>query len=383
MLSSKSTRLYAVGAGALGAGLAVGFCNIPASNAAEGVSTKAHIGSIEYRLKLLEQKLKNVAPKPASISGVSLANNSACMPPFFLTRPESQTTPTPVPLGHPRLKLNEFPKLKNDLVLRAAAGEKTERVPVWAMRQAGRYLPEFKEVRAMSEFFSVCRTPEKACRVTLQPLERFGGLLDAAIIFSDILVVPQAMGMEVLMVPGRGPVFPEPLKTPADIAKLELKPDVEAELGYVYDAINLTRDRIDGHCPLIGFSGAPWTLMVYMIEGGGSPTKSKAKTWLYKYPEESHRLMQAITDVLVEYMLGQVTAGAQMLQLFETVGAQELTQEQYYEFVLPYLQQVARRLKAGMPAALEAGGGDPNTFVPLICFSKDTHYAMGDLVDSG
>ena len=125
----------------------------------------------------------------------------------------------------------------------------------------------------------------------------------------------------------------------------QLKPDVDKELGYVYDAINLTRERIDGGCPLIGFSGAPWTLMVYMIEGGGSPTKAKAKTWLYKYPDESHQLMQAVTDVLVEYMLGQVTAGAQMLQLFETVGAQELSRDQFYEFVLPYLKQVARRVR--------------------------------------
>lgn len=290
------------------------------------------------------------------------------------------TTAKPVPLHRPRLKRDEFPTLKNDLVLRAALGERTERVPVWAMRQAGRYLPEFRETRVMSDFFKVCRTPELACKVTLQPLQRYPNL-DAAIIFSDILVVPQAMGMDVQMKPGKGPVFPEPLVTPDDLSKLNLEPDVEETLGYVYDAINLTRERMDGMCPLIGFSGAPWSLMVYMIEGGSSPTKSKAKAWLYKYPAESHRLLQAITDVIVEYLLGQVGAGAQMLQVFETVGGAELSQEHYYEFVLPYLQQIARRVKERSPHLLAAAGDQPA--VPMIIFSKDTPYALEALTGAG
>jgi uroporphyrinogen decarboxylase len=269
--------------------------------------------------------------------------------------------------------------MRNDLVIRAALGQKTERVPVWAMRQAGRYLPEFRETRVMADFFKVCRTPELACEVTLQPLRRYP-YLDAAIIFSDILVVPQAMGMDVQMVPGRGPVFPEPIRTPEDLKKLTFKPDVDKSLGYVYDAINLTREKMDGMCPLIGFAGAPWSLMVYMIEGGSSPTKSKAKSWLYKHPEESHRLLQAITDVLVEYLLGQVAAGAQMLQVFETVGAAEISQEQYYEFVLPYLQQIARRVKERTPQLLVEGDQQE---IPMIVFSKDTHYALPQLTEAG
>jgi len=157
-------------------------------------------------------------------------------------------------------------------------------------------------------------------------------------------VVPQAMGMECKMVPGRGPVFTSPISKPSDMAALNLKPDVHAELGYVFDALNLTRERIDGRCPLIGFCGAPWTLMVYMVEGGGSPTKAKSIAWLYQHPEEAHTLLQAITDILVDYLLAQVEAGAQMLQVFESVGAEHLTQEHYYEFVLPYLQQISTRV---------------------------------------
>ena len=160
----------------------------------------------------------------------------------------------------------DFPPLKNDLLLRVCRGEAVERVPVWIMRQAGRYLPEYKAVSAQHSFFEVCRTPALACEVTLQPVRRFD--LDAAIIFSDILVVPQALGMQVEMVANEGPCFPQPLKTPEDI-KTALDPTRKAktELSYVYEAINLTRRTLDGQCPLIGFSGAPWTLMSYMIEG--------------------------------------------------------------------------------------------------------------------
>lgn len=160
----------------------------------------------------------------------------------------------------------DFPPLKNDLLLRVCRGEAVERVPVWIMRQAGRYLPEYKAVSAQHSFFEVCRTPALACEVTLQPVRRFD--LDAAIIFSDILVVPQALGMQVEMVANEGPCFPQPLETPEDI-KTALEPTRKAktELSYVYEAINLTRRTLDGQCPLIGFSGAPWTLMSYMIEG--------------------------------------------------------------------------------------------------------------------
>jgi uroporphyrinogen decarboxylase len=160
----------------------------------------------------------------------------------------------------------EFAPLKNDLILRACRGETVERVPIWIMRQAGRYLPEYKAISAQHSFFEVCRTPALACQVTLQPVQRYD--LDAAIIFSDILVVPQALGMQVEMIANEGPCFPQPLKTPEDMEKqLDRTRKAKQELSYVYEAITLTRQTLDGRCPLIGFSGAPWTLMSYMIEG--------------------------------------------------------------------------------------------------------------------
>ncbi|CAH1775436.1 unnamed protein product, partial [Owenia fusiformis] len=265
-----------------------------------------------------------------------------------------------------------FPPLKNDLILRAAKGEHVEKVPVWAMRQAGRYMKEFQEVRAKHEFFDVCRTPELACEVTMQPIRAFD--LDASIIFSDILVVPQALGMGVQMVPGKGPTFDEPLVEPDDLKKLKVDVNVHEELGYVYEAITLTRHTLDGKVPLIGFSGAPWTLMSYMIEGGGSTTQSKAKKWLYAYPEASHQLLQILTDVIVEYLVGQVKAGAQLLQLFESHGG-ILGMGMFSKFALPYIRQISSRVKE----TLVSKNLKP---VPMIIFSKDSHYALEELAQS-
>nr|XP_033772825.1 uroporphyrinogen decarboxylase isoform X2 [Geotrypetes seraphini] len=270
---------------------------------------------------------------------------------------------------HPK----DFPKLKNDTFLRAARGQKTHYVPVWCMRQAGRYLPEFKETRAGQDFFLTCRTPEICCELTLQPLRRFP--LDAAIIFSDILVIPQALGMEVIMVPGKGPTFPEPLKEVEDLLRLRQKVDVNAELGYVFGAITLTRHRLEGRVPLIGFSGAPWTLMTYMIEGGGSSTMSKAKCWLYQHVDASHRLLRLLTDIIVDYMVAQVKAGAQALQVFES-HAGCLGPTEFAEFCLPYLREISRRVKE----QLEAESLEP---VPMIVFAKDGHYALKELSRSG
>jgi uroporphyrinogen decarboxylase len=265
-----------------------------------------------------------------------------------------------------------FPPLKNDLILRAANGEKTERVPVWVMRQAGRYLPEFQEVRSKHEFFEICRTPELACEVTLQPIRRFE--LDAAIIFSDILVVPQAMGLVVEMLPGKGPSFPEPLATPDDLRRLVPDVDVRQALGYVFDAITLTRHKLEGKVPLIGFSGAPWTLMSYMIEGGGSTTFSKSKRWLYCHPADSCELLQRITDVVVRYLVQQVAAGAQMLQLFES-HAGALGPAQFKQFALPYIRQISTHVKADLAQqGLEA--------VPMVIFAKDAHFAIEELAES-
>jgi hypothetical protein len=169
---------------------------------------------------------------------------------------------------------------------------------------------EFRAIRAEHEFFEICRTPSLACEVTLQPIRRYMGLIDAAIIFSDILVVPQAMGMEVLMNPA--PSFPAPLDTPADIARLREHVDVREELDYVFAAITRTRHALRGEVPLIGFCGAPWTLFSYMVEGGGSKTLQKAKTWLFKYPQESKALLARIANICVDFLVGQVDAGAQV-----------------------------------------------------------------------
>ena len=179
------------------------------------------------------------------------------------------------------------------------------------------------KVREKHEFFEVCRTPELATEVTMQPIRRYAGLLDAAIIFSDILVVPQAMGMEVLMNPG--PHFPSPLRTPEDISKLKETVDVNTELKYVFDAITRTRHALAGQVPLIGFCGAPWTLFEYMVEGGGSKTFQLAKTWLFKYPEESEKLLMRIADVCADFLVGQVLAGAQVRLLSSHMVSSRLT----------------------------------------------------------
>jgi uroporphyrinogen decarboxylase len=245
---------------------------------------------------------------------------------------------------------SRFAPLKNDLIIRAAFGQKTERVPVWVMRQAGRYLPEYHEAKGGADFFTVCRNKELASTITLQPVERFP--LDAAIIFTDILVVPQALGMEVLMLEKAGPHFPHPLTSPDDLAKLD-EPAAALE-------------RLAGRVPLIGFSGAPWTLMAYMIEGGGSKMFAKAKAWFYKYPEASHSLMQRLTDTIIIYLEGQVAAGAQLLQIFDS-WANEIGPDIFRTFSKPYLLQIAKALKAKHPE------------VPIIVFAKGANYAIEEL----
>eukprot|EP00117_Sycon_ciliatum_P046996 scpid59736/ scgid33610/ Uroporphyrinogen decarboxylase len=264
----------------------------------------------------------------------------------------------------------EFPKLRNDLILRAARGEDVERVPVWAMRQAGRYLPEFRKVREDHDFFKICRTPELACEITLQPILRFD--LDAAIIFSDILVIPQALGLVVEMVPGKGPHFPQPIREPQDLERVATTVDIQMELGYVMDAVALTRVRLDGKVPLVGFCGAPWTLMSYMIEGGGSPSFPHAKRWLYTYPDESTKLLGIITEVCVNYLVAKVKSGAQMLQVFES-HAGILTISQFRQFALPFISAIARRVK-------EALGDEA---VPMTYFSRGGHHAIGTIAESG
>lgn len=240
--------------------------------------------------------------------------------------------------SHTAIMTPQFEPMKNDLILRTArgmqsksdeswktmrltiAGEKVERPPIWVMRQAGRYLPEYHEAKGKHDFFECCRSPQIASTLTLQPIERYEGLIDAAIIFSDILVIPQAMGMEVIMVDKKGPHFPDPLQTPEDKQYkevLEREVDVAESLDYVYKAITLTRQKLAGRVPLIGFCGAPWTLLCYMVEGGGSKMFIQTKTWIYKYPEESKALLQKIAELCVEYLALQVQAGAQVRILMQ------------------------------------------------------------------
>lgn len=259
---------------------------------------------------------------------------------------------------------SRFAPLQNDLIIRAAFRQKTERVPVWVMRQAGRYLPEYHKAKGNADFFAVCRNKELAATITLQPVERFP--LDAAIIFTDILVVPQALGMEVEMLEKVGPHFPHPLSSPDDLAKLDEPTAALGRLSYVFEAITLTRERLAGRVPLIGFSGAPWTLMAYMIEGGGSKMFAKAKSWLYKFPEASHALLQRLTETIIIYLQGQIAAGAQLLQIFDS-WANELAPDIFQEFSKPYLLQIARALKEKHPE------------VPLIVFAKGANYAIEEL----
>ena len=260
----------------------------------------------------------------------------------------------------------DFPPLQNDLLLRAARGEDTPRAPVWMMRQAGRYLPEYRALRAGEPFFKVCRTPALAAEITLQPIERFD--LDAAIIFSDILVAPQAMGMEVRMEKGQGPVFPEPLREPDDLDRL-VTPDVATELGYVFDALTEVRRALAGRVPLIGFCGAPWTLMAYMVEGEGSKQFAQARSWLHRYPLASHELLRSLTDVLADYLIRQVEAGAQAVQVFDS-WAGLLGPREFETFALPCLRDLAHRFKQAHPE------------VPCIVFARGAHHALKGLADT-
>jgi uroporphyrinogen decarboxylase len=262
--------------------------------------------------------------------------------------------------------------LKNDNLLRAARGEAVDRVPVWVMRQAGRYLPEFREVRAESDFFKVCRTPELAVEVTMQPIRRFD--LDASIIFSDILVIPQGLGMIVEMVPGKGPSFPEPLQSPADIEKLNPVGAVD-RLKYVGEAITLMRHTLEGKVPLFGFTGAPWTLMGYMIEGGGSKTMEKSRGWFKNHTEESRKLLNLLTNVIVDYLIMQAQAGAQILQVFES-SAEYITREEFLEFSLPYLKEIYVKVNEKMIAQnIEK--------IPMVVFAKGAMHSLPEISKLG
>jgi uroporphyrinogen decarboxylase len=251
-------------------------------------------------------------------------------------------------------------KLKNDLLLRAARGERTERTPVWTMRQAGRILAEYRAVREKAgSFITLATTPEMAAEVTLQPVDLLG--VDAAIIFSDILVIPEAMGLPYEMIEQRGPVFPSTVHTLDDLKKLHIA-EPETDLKYVLDAIKLTKQGLADRVPLIGFAGAPFTIFCYMTEGKGSKTFSIAKKHLYADPEFSHALLQKITDSTISYLKAQIKAGADLVQLFDS-WAGILSPEQYRIFSLPYIKQIC----------------DAITEVPITVFAKGAFFARKEI----
>lgn len=250
--------------------------------------------------------------------------------------------------------------MKNDLLIRVLKGEKVERVPVWMMRQAGRYLPDYLKLKAKYDFFTRVETPALAAEITLQPVYQVG--VDAAIIFSDILVIPQAMGVEVLMEEGKGPSIPDTIKTKADIDKLNIA-DVEDRLHYVMGALSLVKSELQGRVPLIGFAGAPWTILCYMVEGKGSKTWDKAKAFAYTQPELAHALLSKITDVTISYLKAQVKAGADTVQVFDS-WAGSLSPEDFKAFSQPYLLRIAEALKDD---------------APVILFPKGSWYALPEL----
>lgn len=243
-----------------------------------------------------------------------------------------------------------WPTPQNDRLLRAARGEEVDRPPKWMMRQAGRYLPEYMSVLERSDFFSVCRDPKLAAEVTLQPYRRYP-TLDSLIIFSDILVIPVAMGMPCRMEPNVGPRFDFAIQTPEDLSKLNLVPNVDDALAYVFDAVYWTRQRVQNKVPVIGFSGAPWTLLGYMIEGGASRTFDNAKKWLYLYPEASRKVLAALREIIIEYLVGQFDSGAPLLTIFDT-NCGELPPAMYEEFCVADLKYIAEEVKRRRPEAL-------------------------------
>lgn len=254
-------------------------------------------------------------------------------------------------------------RLENDLLLRVAQGAEVERPPVWLMRQAGRILPEYRALRAkLSGFKELVETPSLAAEVTLQPVDILG--VDAAIIFSDILVIPEAMGLTYEMIEKKGPSFPQTIKSQADIDALIDGEDAAGELTYVYDALSLTKQQLAGRVPLIGFAGAPWTILAYMVEGGGSKTFSKARKLLYREPAMAHALLEKITLTTIAYLKLKVQHGADLIQLFDS-WAGILTPALYQEFAIPYLRQITEALR------------ENNT--PVTIFAKDAGFALADI----
>ena len=256
-------------------------------------------------------------------------------------------------------------KLKNDLFLRIARGEQTERPAVWLMRQAGRILPEYRELRAkLSGFKELVETPELAAEVTIQPIDHLG--VDAAIIFSDILVIPEAMGLTYLMEEKKGPQFPKTIDNEADVQAMLAGEDAAANLHYVYEALRLTKKALDGRVPLIGFAGAPFTIFAYMVEGSGSKTFSKAKKMLYCRPDLAEALLDKITSATITYLKAQVEAGADLIQIFDS-WAGVLSPADFRHYSLRYMNRIAEAL---------------SPLVPVTMFAKDAAHSLAEMGQS-
>ena len=253
--------------------------------------------------------------------------------------------------------------LKNDLFLRALKGESVERPPVWMMRQAGRYLPEFRALRDKYDFFTRCRMPEIAAEITVQPINIVKS--DAAILFSDILVVPQAMNIEVLMKENVGPFLPNPIRTAQDVEQV-IVPDIQETLGYVMEAIKITKEMLNDEVPLIGFAGSPWTIFCYAVEGQGSKSFDKAKGFCFSQPEAAHVLLQKITDTTIAYLKEKVKAGVDAVQIFDSWGGM-LSPVDYQEFSWKYINQIVEALAEE---------------TEVIVFGKGCWFALGDMAKS-
>jgi uroporphyrinogen decarboxylase len=260
--------------------------------------------------------------------------------------------------------------LKNDTFIKALLKQPVEYTPIWMMRQAGRYLPEYRKVREQAgSFMDLCTNPELACEVTLQPLRRFG--FDAAILFSDILTVPDAMGLGLYFTEGEGPKFTHPVRTAADVNKLPI-PDPETDLRYVVDAVRLIRKNLQGSVPLIGFSGSPWTLATYMVEGGSSKSFQKVKSMMYEQPKLLHVMLDKLAQSVAAYLNAQIEAGAQAVMLFDTWGGM-LATEDYSEFSLYYAKQVRSLLKTHVDGKQ----------IPTILFTKGGGLWLEAMADTG
>ncbi len=261
-------------------------------------------------------------------------------------------------------------ELKNDLFLRALLRKSVERTPMWIMRQAGRYLPEYRATRKRAgNFLTLCKTPELACEVTMQPLDRYG--LDAAILFSDILTIPDALGLGLQFSEGEGPSFKTPISNLKDVERIS-NASAMNELSYVTDAVSLIRSELDGRVPLIGFSGSPWTLATYMVEGKGSKEFHKVKGMLYQEPETLQQLLDVLCQSVTEYLAAQIQAGAQAVMIFDTWGG-VLSKEKYLEFSLAPMKKIVTNLK-NMNVAND---------VPIVLFTKGGGNWLNEMAATG